>query len=168
MKFAKSTLITCTTAIALTISGHALAAEKKPAGSGPNPFSQCGIGAALFPKTPVGAVISNIIWDIGTTAVTSATASPETCSGKEVEAAAFILETYDSLAEETARGEGTHLSALLNILEVQQENRAAVASEIRSSMAEIVADKNYQHKTSTEKASLYYSAVVEALNNKAA
>src|SRR5688572_5993856 len=47
------------------------AASKAP-GAGPNPFSDCGIGAALFPKTGWAAVTSNVIWDIGTTALTSA------------------------------------------------------------------------------------------------
>ena len=52
--------------------------KAKP-GSGPNPFSDCGIGAALFPDTSWAAVTSNITWDIGTTALTSATMSPGTC-----------------------------------------------------------------------------------------
>ena len=66
-------------------------------GSGPNPFSDCGIGAALFPETKWAAVTSNVIWDVGTTAVASATMSPQTCSGKQAKTAAFIYHTYDSL-----------------------------------------------------------------------
>ena len=35
-----------------------------------NPYTDCGIGAALFPNTNWAAVTSNVIWDAGTTAVT--------------------------------------------------------------------------------------------------
>ena len=89
--------------------------EHKVAGSGPNPYSDCGIGAALFTETKWAAVTSNVIWDLGITAITSATASPETCSGKKVETAQFIIDNYDNLAEETAKGQGTHLIAMLGL-----------------------------------------------------
>ena len=48
-----------------------------------NPYTDCGIGAALFPNTNWAAVTSNATWDAGTTAVISATASEDTCSGGE-------------------------------------------------------------------------------------
>ena len=51
-----------------------------------NPYVDCGIGAALFPNTDWAAVTSNVIWDAGTTALISATASEDTCSGGDVSA----------------------------------------------------------------------------------
>ncbi len=68
------TLISTLTLAVCAASLNVNAANKAP-GSGPNPFSDCGIGAALFKDTKWAAVSSNVIWDIGTTAVTSATAS---------------------------------------------------------------------------------------------
>ncbi len=133
------------------------------AGSGPNPFSDCGIGAALFPTVPWAAVTSNIIWDVGTTAVTSATASPETCSGKNAQAAVFILETYDNLAEETARGEGDHVAALMNILEVNAELQASVVTQVRSDMAGIVSEASYVAMDKQAKAEAFYNAVMSAI-----
>ncbi len=141
-----------------------IAEEKKAVGSGPNPFSDCGIGAALFPNHKVLAVTSNIIWDIGTTAVTSATASPETCSGKNATAAKFILDSYESLAEETARGEGEHLAALMNILEVPNADRAAVISNLRAQMAVQVSVESYSSADKLQKSSDYYTSVITALN----
>lgn len=139
-------------------------AETKPVGSGPNPFSDCGIGAALFQETKWAAVTSNVIWDIGTTAVTSATASPETCNGKRVAAASFINDTYEKLAEETARGEGEHLSSLLNILECGDAHRAQAIQATREGMADAVAQPGYATQDRTDKAVQYYQIVDRAVS----
>lgn len=152
----KITLLAVLTALTASAS---VVAEDKPVGSGPNPFSDCGIGAALFPKHDVAAVISNVIWDVGTTAVTSATASPETCSGKNAQAAAFIFETYDSLVEDTARGEGEHLSTLLSILKVSADKEAEVVASVRSEFREVISASSYESKTQVEKAEALYSIV---------
>ena len=139
-------------------------ASDKAVGSGPNPFSDCGIGAAIFPNHKVLAVTSNVIWDIGTTALTSATASPETCSGKNVSAAKFILDSYDSLAEETARGEGEHLAALMNILEVAPADQAAVIASLRAQMSADVSSSEYTAADKLEKSSRYYNSVIAAVS----
>lgn len=138
--------------------------EKKAVGSGPNPFSDCGIGAALFSSNKVLAVTSNIIWDVGTTALTSATASPETCSGKNVTAARFILDSYNSLAEETARGSGEHLTTLMNILEVDQDKQASLIVAVRSQMAEAVASTEYNSADKIQKSSLFYAGVMSVVD----
>ena len=133
------------------------------AGTGPNPYSDCGIGAALFPNHAVGATISNVIWDIGTTAVISATASPETCSGKNVQAAMFILESYDQLLEETAKGSGDHLATLFDILETEDMSRGDAVVGLREQVANTVSAEDYVALTRTEKASKFYDAVMQSL-----
>jgi len=149
--------------LSLAAAGAANAQSKAP-GSGPNPFSDCGIGAALFSENKTLAVTSNVIWDIGTTAVTSATASPETCSGKNVNAATFILNTYDSLIEDTARGEGEHLAALMNILEVEETAKQDVVKSLRTQVANHIAEDQYNAATKIEKSQMFFSAVVNAVN----
>jgi hypothetical protein len=64
----------------------AATADKTP-GTGPSPYTDCGIGAALFKETDWAAISSNVIWDLGSTALTSATMSPETCSKQKVKVA---------------------------------------------------------------------------------
>ncbi len=155
--------VIATILVSLTVAGAANA-QSKVAGSGPNPFSDCGIGAALFSENKTLAVTSNVIWDIGTTAVTSATASPETCSGKNVTAATFILNTYDSLIEDTARGEGEHLAALMNILEVEETTQQDVVNTLRAQVAQHVAADEYNAASKVEKSQLFFSAVVNAVN----
>ncbi len=147
-----------------TTSGVTVVKDRTP-GSGPNPFSDCGIGAAIFPTIKPLAVTSNVIWDIGTTAVTSATASPETCNGKTVTAAVFILKSYENLAEETARGQGEHLVALLNIMEVDEADRVEIVTSIRTQMASTVVSDTYLSADKVEKANIYYSIVISSLHN---
>lgn len=140
-----------------------LADDSKAVGSGPNPFSDCGIGAALFPNNDVGATLSNVIWDVGTTAVTSATASPETCNGKNAKAAAFIMESYDNLVEETAQGNGQNLDALMSIMEVADAERSSVVTGLRAEMAKTVASSDYLQLSEQQKAEIYYNGVLSAL-----
>lgn len=158
----KAIATACLTTVIAT-SASLASAETGKAGSGPNPFSDCGIGAALFPSTTWAAVISNVIWDIGTTAVTSATASPETCNGKTVQAAQFIIDNYDNLAEETAKGSGEHLTAMLNVLECRADTHGAIISSVRADMADSVAQPAYNEQNLVDKASAYYNSVNSAV-----
>jgi hypothetical protein len=137
----------------------AFAAENKAPGSGPNPFVDCGIGAALFKDVHWAAVTSNIIWDIGTTAVTSATASPETCQARKVETAQFILDTYDNLAEETAAGQGQHITAALNKFGCEVNDHAQITQAMRQQLAIGISQSAYNSQSAIEKAAAYYQAL---------
>jgi len=154
-------------AIAVCASSLNVQAANKAPGSGPNPFSDCGIGAALFKDTKWAAVSSNIIWDIGTTAVISATASPETCSGANVVTAKFIIDNYDNIVEELAEGEGNHLASMYSVLGCVETAQATITSAIRSDMASSVSTSDYQEKSLVSKSSHLYTLVNNsaALNN---
>ena len=128
-----------------------------------NPYSDCGIGAALFKKSDTGAVISNVIWDLGTTAITSATASPDTCSGADADAAAFIIESYDNLVEDTAKGSGEYLDALLSILNVKDSDKQRVITTVRSDIARVVSDDAFTNASLADKANYYYQSVVASI-----
>lgn len=140
--------------------------EHEAAGTGPNPFSDCGIGAAIFTETKWAAVTSNIIWDFGITGTTSATASPETCKGKRVETAQFIIDNYDNLAEETAKGEGTHLVAMLGVLGCEESAHSAIIATVRQSMMNVVGQSSYVDQDLIKKSSDYYDAVISAVDGE--
>jgi hypothetical protein len=150
-------------AIALLSIGLSAGAQTKEVGSGPNPFADCGIGAALFSETKWAAVTSNIIWDIGITAVISATASPETCSGKKVAAAVLIGTTYDRIAEDVAAGRGQHLTSVLNVLECKAERHGDAAQMIRTALTDAVSRADYAGQSRLEKASSLYGIVDRAV-----
>jgi hypothetical protein len=138
--------------------------DTKAPGSGPNPYSDCGIGSALFSETKWAAVISNVIWDLGTTAVISATASPETCSGKKVAAAQFINHTYANLTEEVAVGTGEHLTTVLNIMECDARRHTQATAQIRGAMAKVVSAPAYTGQSHIEKAVTFYNVLENAVN----
>jgi len=145
----------CSTLFAFSLSQHASANV--------NPYRDCGIGAAIF-KNDTGATISNVLWDLGTTAITSATASPDTCEGSEVAAAEFIIETYANLVEETAKGSGDHLNALLQIAGVAQEKQALVTSALRDAIAEVVSQPSYVDSSAVDRASAYFESFRAIIN----
>ncbi len=101
-----------------------------------NPWQHCGIGAAIFDDNETASAISNVIWDSGTTAITSATASPETCSSTQIDVANYIDLTNDVLTAELAMGSGDHLNGLLAVAGCEASENA-VAAEMRESIAEL-------------------------------
>ncbi|MFT6269038.1 MAG: hypothetical protein ACJAVV_001858 [Alphaproteobacteria bacterium] len=81
-----------------------------------NPWQDCGIGSMIFPDNGTASAISNVIFDSGTTAVTSATASEDSCVSKRVKTAQFIEKTYNNLEEDLVKDDGIHLNALANMM----------------------------------------------------
>lgn len=124
-----------------------------------NPWVDCGIGAMIFSETPVGAVISNIIWDLGTTAVSSNISSQNTCKGKNVKVAQFIGTTYANLVEETVKGDGQHIYAMLDIMGCNPSSHTKMIDSIRSDFSQSIRNPAYVEKTSLVKFEEYYNIV---------
>ncbi len=143
--------------VLLTTSTLSFADSEKTPGSGPNPFSECGIGAALFPEVHWAAVTSNVIWDLGTTAVTSATLTPNTCSGKKVKAALFIRDTRDQLVEDAARGDGAHLVAAMDLFECGSAARSTMAQAVRADLGVAISSKEYSARSAQDKSAVVYN-----------
>ncbi|MBI3771765.1 MAG: hypothetical protein HY272_03590 [Gammaproteobacteria bacterium] len=61
--------------LSLPVAGHAEGGVIPPSQM-KNPWLDCGIGAMIFTETKWAAVTSNVIWDLGTTAVTSGASTP--------------------------------------------------------------------------------------------
>ncbi len=135
-----------------------------PAAFAANPYTDCGIGAALFPETHWAAVSSNVIWDLGSTAITSATSSPNTCSHKNNAVALYIRDTYNQIVEESVKGDYTHLTAALNILECGVSHSAAT-QKIRSDIGQLITADDYQGKAHLDKSADLFNAVTGACNS---
>ncbi|MDA1354489.1 MAG: DUF3015 family protein [bacterium] len=131
-----------------------------------NPWKDCGIGAMLFPDKDdeVIAVITNVTWDLGTTAVSSKVSSPASCEGADMVAATFINNTYTNLVEETAAGQGSHMASVLSIYGVDANAHASVSSKIRSEFASAVTTDGFAQKSQADKAYAYYQAVNSAIS----
>ncbi len=108
-----------------------------------NVWRECGIGGMLFSKTGWAAVVSNIIWDLGTTATSSNVSSDDLCEGSAASTANFINETHANLEEEIAVGKGAHLTAMLNMLGCQSGSHAGIISGIRSDLDSQMSNTEY-------------------------
>lgn len=150
----------------LSSTAHVTIAKNKTQGSGPQPYTDCGIGASLFPDTKWAAVSSNVIWDIGTTAVASATLSPETCKAKDATVAKYILDTYDNVVEETAIGEGEYVTAMLGMYGCDAAAHNNIISSIRSDFGEKLSESSYASLTNIQKAASYFNSLTSVVNNK--
>lgn len=100
-----------------------------------NPWQDCGIGAMIFPANGVAAAISNIIWDLGTTAVSSNISSQESCDSRKAKTAMFIKATLPALEQEVATGEGEYVTAMLEIRGCDVSSHTAIVDAVRKDIA---------------------------------
>ena len=113
----------------------------------------------VFGDKEVGAIISNIIWDLGTTALTSKVSSPESCEGGAAMTAMFINESYDKLAEETASGKGEHITAMMDILQCDASSRNEFVTVIRADFSTALAKDETASMDRTARAEQYFNIV---------
>lgn len=162
----KMKLLALAAAASVIVFAPVTTVQAAEAGSTVNPFSDCGIGAAIFPENGVGATISNIIWDLGTTAVTSGLSSPETCTAAKKDVALIINSSYASLEMEAAVGEGQYLTAVADAMSCSAEARSPLFAEVRAQMGEVVAAPAYIDMDKTQKAAAFYNIVETTVSTK--
>lgn len=125
----------------------------------PDIYSQCGLGAMIAPKHEPVAIVTNITWDLGTTAVSSDMSSPNTCKGKRVKTAALIHQSYEQIASDLSRGHGKYLDSLLEISEVNADQKIAVKAQLREEFTNLVAQPGYSNLSRIDKSEALYELV---------
>lgn len=109
-------------------------------------YKECGLGGAIFGKSsPVLAFISNVTWDLGTTAALSEASSPESCTGNSVKAAVLIKEAFPAVEQELAMGSGDHVAALNSLMACD-----AASLQMRASYAEYTDTQAYSNASQAE------------------
>lgn len=134
-------------------------AEKGEPGTGVNPYTQCGIGASLFKNHDALAAISNVIWDLGTTALASALSSPEMCNAKNMKTAQYILETLPELEANLAAGEGEYLTGLAETMDC---SATSLTPALRAQYAQAVTTPAYAEGSQIDRATTMYNAAQTA------
>ena len=122
-----------------------------------NPYTDCGIGAGLFPNTAWAAITSNVIWDAGTTALISATASENTCSGGAVQTAQLIHDKYELLETDLMMGQGENLAALTTSMGC--ESSSTLTASLKNDMTENLSRSDYVENTRIEKSINLYESL---------
>ena len=107
-------------------------------------YSECGLGAMIFPDNKTGAVITNITSDLGTTA--------------------FIHDSYESLERDIARGQGEYLDTLMMLAGVSRDAQKTILSALRDDFASYVASQDYTSQTQFQKAESLYNILYSQLD----
>ncbi|MCI5124844.1 MAG: DUF3015 domain-containing protein [Candidatus Electrothrix sp. AR5] len=160
MPIKKMTLFAVTFAASLAFAQAATAREFADI------YIDCGLGAIIAPRTPVVAAVTNVTWDLGTTAILSNISSPETCSGGQARMATFIHDAYDSLEAELAAGEGRYLDSLTALAGVEQEEKTAFVEGVRQRFAHSVAAADYTQQTRFTKAEKLYNILHQEMESR--
>lgn len=122
-------------------------------------YTDCGIGSMFAPKNSAVAAVTNVTWDLGTTAISSNISCPDTCKGGQERVASFIYESYDSLEKDLAKGNGEYLDTLISLVENTTEKKDLMISKLRSGFRDIVSEKGYIAKTRYQKSECLYNLV---------
>jgi len=99
-------------------------------------YTECGLGAMIAPKNAAVAAVTNVTWDLGTTAISSNISSADSCQGGKAKTAAYIFQSYAQLEQDLAKGQGEHLSALMAVAGCSANAQAAVATSLRQGLAD--------------------------------
>jgi hypothetical protein len=131
----KTTIISSIIVSALALSTMNSASAENLNNKKLNPWTDCGIGAMIFTSNGAAAAISNVIWDLGTTAVTSNVSSQNSCGSDKAKTAMFIQATLPILEQEVATGEGEYVTAMLELRGCESKSHDAIINAVRSTIA---------------------------------
>lgn len=120
-------------------------------------YKECGLGGAIFGNSSaILAIISNVTWDLGTTAAISDSLSPDTCQGGNVRAAVLIKEAFPSVEKDLASGQGAHLSALTNVAQCDS------VANVRTQYGNYAQTSAYRTATQDQNAETLFSIVQQS------
>lgn len=122
-------------------------------------YTDCGIGGMIAPRSDAVAAVTNVTWDLGTTAISSNISSPDSCSGGQAEKAAFIHDSYDALENDLASGHGTYLDALVALAGHDGQAQQRFIAALRSGFAKLVAAPDYNAQSRYTQAEALYNLV---------
>ena len=136
----KKVFLAALAASVLTAASYSSMAKDYITGEPLNPWQDCGIGAMVFPDNGAAAAISNIIWDLGTTALSTKVSSAESCSSTKAKTAMFIKATQPSLEQDIATGQGEYLTAMLELRGCASESHGQIVDAVRSDLAAAIVE----------------------------
>jgi len=123
-------------------------------------YTECGLGALIAPKTAWVAVVTNITWDLGSTAISSDLSTADSCKGGKEKVAAFVFQSVAQLETDIARGEGEHLAAVSSLAGCSATNtQVSFGNGLRSEFSQVLANPAYESGNRMEKASMLFDSV---------
>ena len=122
-------------------------------------YTDCGLGALIAPKNSAVAAVTNVTWDLGTTAISSNISSEDTCKGGQAKVAAFINDSFENIEKDLAKGDGKYLNTLATIAKKDSQTNEQFISSLRSEFAKVVASSEYTKLSTYKKSQKLYNAI---------
>lgn len=145
-------LIMTAAAVLLSLGGAAQAREFADI------YTECGLGAMIAPNNGAVAAVTNVTWDLGTTAISSNISSADSCQGGKKKVAALLVNSHAQVEADLAKGEGQHLAALSVAAGCSANNQAMFKAAMRRELAELAAKPGYAQQARMVKAADLYDA----------
>lgn len=122
-------------------------------------YTECGLGAMIAPKNEAVAAVTNVTWDLGTTAISSNISSEDTCTGGKAKVAAFINDSYENIEKDLAKGEGKYLDKLVDLSKDSQISNKNFVSKLRTELSVSMASNDYSKLSKFEKSEKLYNSI---------
>lgn len=129
-------------------------------------YRSCGLGHWVSGPVLKGnvALTTNVTFDLGSTASSSYLTTPSMCAGPFWAAAKFIQITYPQLEEDSAKGKGETLNALLDIFNCSNKERGELIGNIRVDFSKGLNSNSFNSLEYPEKVEQYYDIVERQIN----
>lgn len=122
-------------------------------------YTDCGIGAMIAPRNSAVAAVTNVTWDLGTTAISSHITTPDSCTGGQDRRAAFIYDSYELLEKDLAGGHGTYLDTLVVLAGLDPQAGPEFTEALRRDFAALASQPTYSDQSRFEKAEALFNLV---------
>lgn len=122
-------------------------------------YTQCGLGAMIAPSSDAVAAVTNVTWDLGSTAISSNISSPDTCQGGKKKVASLLLQSLPQIEQDLARGQGHYATTLLTSAGCAQAAHAPLLRAVRQDVAQLHAQSGYAAQSRVEKSAAVYDVV---------
>lgn len=118
-------------------------------------YFACGLGGLIGSQIGgsagnILALITNLTFDLGTTATSSQVTSEDSCANAG-DIILFVHMSYENLEKDIANGEGEYLDALTTLAVEDDTSKQAYTQQLRTEFSKIVADENYTQLSRKEK-----------------
>lgn len=120
-------------------------------------YTECGLGAMIAPTNAAVAAVTNVTWDLGSTAVSSNVSSADTCKGGQKKVASLIHNAYPQVTADIAKGQGTNLDALAVAAQCGPVAGAKFKVQVRADFGQLAAGS--MGKSQQEKNEALYGIV---------
>ena len=122
-------------------------------------YTDCGLGAMIAPSNSAVAAVTNVTWDLGTTAISSNISSKDSCAGGKAKVATFINDSYENIEKDLAKGEGKYLNTLASLAKNNNQNKQEFISNLRNNFSKVVASSEYSKLSTYKKSQKLYNTI---------